>query len=230
MNTSRKRMQKDFFKRLGSKNFWYDAALRTTIWNTIKQMTDFNKTEIISMKQTYAKLRKSNACLVDGIPSEYHISWCSIVLSIYMVSLSKGISPTEAMDQIERILFTNMKAQSVSKHIESALDRSKDPYSYIVKASKKQEKSFFGSTFVFDRKIDNENAYLLVVKKCLYYDYFKSNNAPELMRIACKWDMVSWTRGIVPEKHKVIFQRSATIGLDGKDCEFHFDRLEKQRF
>jgi len=56
----------------------------------------------------------------------------------------------------------------------------------------------------------------------------EGNNAPELMQVACKWDMVSWTRGIVPDRHKISFQRPVTLGLEGMDCEFIFDRLDKQ--
>lgn len=227
MNTKSNTIIKSIFKRLISKNYWYDVTLRTTIGKTIKQMTDFNKEEISTIKKTYTNLRKDNSHLIEDIQSEYHVSWCSMILSLYRICLSKGITQAEAMDIVEKIIFTNMDVQSTAKYVEAALDKSKDPFSYIVGSSKNQELNFFGHTFIFEREIDNENSYHLKVKKCLYYDYFKSYNVLELMKIACKYDMVSWTQGIVPEKHKLIFQRPFTIGLDGKDCEFNFDRITK---
>ena len=80
---------------------------------------------------------------------------------------------------------------------------------------------------MFKRTIDNKSCYHLIVKKCLYFEYFKVNNALELMKIACKWDLVSWTQGIIPKKHKFSFERPVTLGLDNKECEFNFDRLKE---
>jgi len=118
-----------------------------------------------------------------------------------------------------------MKPEVIANYIKLALDKTKDKFTYMVNSSKNQEKNFFGSTFTFYRKVDNNNSYHLRVSKCLYYDFFIKNNAPELMKIACKWDMISWTTGIVPERHNITFKRPVTIGLDNKDCEFDFDRI-----
>jgi hypothetical protein len=227
MKTKPKTSVKVFLERIASKTFWYDVSLRTTIWKTIKKTKYFDKTDIYLIKASYVNLKKLNAYLIDDVQSEYHLSWCCIILSIYNMCLSKGITQSESIDITEKIIFTNMKTQSISKFIESSLDKSKDPFSFMILSSKNQESNFFGKTFIFDRTIDTKDSYHLKIKKCFYYDYFKSNNSPELMKIACKWDMVSWTQGIVTKKHRMIFQRPLTLGLDNKDCEFNFDRIAK---
>jgi hypothetical protein len=43
------------------------------------------------------------------------------------------------------------------------------------------------------------------------------------MKIACKWDLISWTRGINKERHGIIFERNVMLGNKEKDCEFIFE-------
>jgi hypothetical protein len=116
-----------------------------------------------------------------------------------------------------------MEAESVAKYMEQALDKARNKFAYIVNSSKKQELNFFGKTFEFNRAIDNENKYHLNVRRCFYYGFFKENNAEELMKIACKWDLISWTRGINKERHGIIFERNVMLGNKEKDCEFIFE-------
>jgi hypothetical protein len=213
-----------FFKRLLIKTFWYDIALNFTIWKTLNNSKEFNREKIKFIRKRYYDLKRINKSFIIDIQSEYHISWCSIILAIYEMCIKSGFSQEQALDITENMVFTNMNPESVANHINKALDKTNDPFFFMVKSSKNQEKYFFGSTFRFYQSIENSNSYHLRVSNCLYYNYFKKNKAPELMRIACKWDMISWSKGIIPEKHGIIFKRPITLGLDNKDCEFDFDR------
>jgi hypothetical protein len=97
------------------------------------------------------------------------------------------------------------RADAIAARVRHTLDKAKDPFHEIVKASKYQEKYFFGNTFEFTRQVDNHNRYLALIHKCFYNDFFRRNGAPELMKIACQWDFISWSKGIEPEKHHVSF-------------------------
>ena len=215
-----------FLRRLVSMNFWYEVTQNLTIWGTLKNTAGFNPRDIRNVKNKYKELRRKNRALIDDVPSEYHVSWCSLVLAIYQTSMEKGLNKKEAMNLTEKTVFTNTKADDISRYIEAALDKSKDPFGYMVNASKHQEDRFFGKTFGFVRTKDDENSYQVRVNRCLYCDYFKKNNAPELMKVACKWDLISWSQGIIPDRHKVMFKRPVTLGLDGKDCVFSFKKIK----
>jgi hypothetical protein len=215
-----------FLKRLVSMNFWYELSQNLTIWGTLRKIPDLNSIDIKKIKQEYKFLRKDNQIFIDDIQSEYHVSWCSIILAIYRVCTEKGIDKKRSMEITEMAVFSIMKADSISKYIENTRDKSNDTFKYMVNASKNQEKFFFGKTFIFDRKKDDSKSYHVHVSRCLYFDLFNKNHVTELMEIACKWDMISWSCGIKPQKHKIVFERPFTLGLDGRNCEFNFDKIE----
>ncbi|RHX88713.1 L-2-amino-thiazoline-4-carboxylic acid hydrolase [Leptospira stimsonii] len=213
------------FKRILSKNFWYELLQNITIWKTIKKTSKFSSFEIKKIREEYNRLKKTNRIFIRDIQSEYHVSWCSIILSIYKACLGKGMKNADAIRLTEEIIFSNMNAEGISKFIETALDKSKDPFNFIVTASKQQETNFFGNTFRFSRIKDGFDSYHVHVNECMYNEFFKENAYPELMTIACKWDMISWSRGIKQEKHKIFFERPVTLGLNGEDCKFKFERI-----
>lgn len=210
-------------KRLVSMNFWYDVALRTTISTTLTQRgmvaSDVRKTLAL-----YRKLRRENRGLIQDIPSEYHVSWSSMIAALYLTLREQGKGVAEAIETTGALIFQNMGADSVAGYISSSLDKAKDKFASIVKSSKQQEVDFFGKTFDFYRPLDTDRVYQLRVRSCLYLDFFRENGLPELMAIACRWDMISWSKGIDPTRHGIVFSRPKTLGLDGVDCEFDFER------
>ena len=207
-------------------NFWYDLMLRLTYFQTLSKGL-FNKDEIRNIKIEFENLISKNKFLLGDVYSEFHLSWCSAILATYHACLNKGIEKKEAVEFCEQAIFENMQAGAISRRIEIMLDKSKDPFRAIVNSSKYQEEKFFGNTFVITREVDDENRYEALIHKCFYNDYFRGNGAPELMRIACRWDFISWAKGIIPEKHGIKFTREVTLGLDGKECPFYFERIKK---
>jgi hypothetical protein len=213
-----------FFKRLFTLSFWYEVSLNVTIWGTLRKTGKFDRADIKSIEEKYRQLKKKNRYLIKDIPSEYHLAWSSIMLAIYDVCMEKGNGQEQSISITENVVFSNMKSDTVAGYVKKALDKAKDPFKEMVKTSKKQEKDFFGSTFRFSRLVDDDRAYLARVSDCFYLNYFRNNNALELMQIACKWDLISWSKGIIPEKHGLTFSRPFTMGLDDKDCDFGIKR------
>lgn len=211
-------------RRLGAMNFWYDVALKTTIWKTLKETTGFDSGSIRVVKKRYARLCAENRRFIDDIASEYHLSWSAAILAIYEACLAAGFDRPRAIAATRDTVFRNMRSDSVAAAVGRSLDRAGDPFRFMVDASKSQERRFFGSAFSFRRVRDDGDAYRLRVGRCFYFDFFKANGAPELMAVACAWDLVSWSAGIVPARHGFSFSRPVTLGLDGADCEFDFVR------
>lgn len=207
-------------------NFWYDLALRTTIASTLTKHGRFTREDLRRTRDAYRGFRRGNYLMVKDLLSEYHLSWSSMVAAIYLTLREKGCGLDEAVEATGDLVFKNMGSDSVAGYISVALDRAKDRFAYIVRSSKRQEVGFFGTTFEFYRPTDTEGAYRLRVRSCFYNDFFRKNGLPELMRVACRWDIISWSKGIVPERHGIRFSRPKTLGLDNVDCEFDFERLD----
>jgi hypothetical protein len=216
----------NIFKRLFTLSFWYEVSLNITIWGTIRKTSEFSQTDIESVKEKVRQLKKKNRYLSKDIQSEYHLAWSSIILAIYEVCREKGYGQDQSIDFTENVIFTNMKADKIAAYIRKSLDKAADPFRMMVGNSKNQEKNFFGTTFCFNRLVDDGKAYLSRISDCFYNNYFRVNHTPELMKIACKWDLISWSKGIIPEKHGFVFERPFTLGLDDKDCDFSFKRIE----
>ena len=198
-----------------------------TIKKTLKKISGFNKIEVKDILADYKAIFASNKSRIIDVQSEYHVSWCSIIIAIYKKYRNKNYVEEKSIEMTEMVIFNNMGAETIAKYTAQALDRAKDKFLYIVRASKKQEIDFFANTFVFHRPVDNDNKYHLNVKKCFYYEFFRENKMEELMSIACKWDLISWASGIDEEKHKIKFERNISlVGNNEKNCEFIFERIE----
>lgn len=210
-----------------TRNFWYDLILRSSYFKTLGSRGLFNEDEISKIKRDFKTIIAGNSSMLGDSLSEYHLSWSSAILATYRACIGKNMEKDGAIEFAAGVIFEHMRADSVSERVGKVLDRSRDPFRAMIAMAKIQEEKFFGNTFTFVREIDNGNRYRAVVKRCFYNDFFRKNNAPELMRIACRWDLVSWSKGIVPERHGVRFSRPVTLGLDDKECPFDFERVEK---
>jgi hypothetical protein len=208
-----------------NKNYWYGLTLKLTIQKTLKETGKFNKTEIKDILADCKSVFTSNKSRIIDYQSEFHVLWCSVITAIYLKAKAMNFNEEHAIELTKEIIFSNMGAASIAKYMAKALDKAECKFIYIVNSSKKQEVDFFGKAFIFLRTVDNENKYHLLVKKCFYYDFFKETGNPELMKIACEWDLVSWAGAIDEEKHKVKFERNVTLGASEKVCEFIFERI-----
>lgn len=210
-----------------TRNFWYDLFLRFTYFKTLRGRRLFDTSEIAAIRRDFKSIIAGNSSMLGDSLSEYHLSWSSAILATYRACIGTNMEKDEAIEFTAGVIFEHMRADSVSERVGKVLDGSRDPFRAMIATAKTQEERFFGNTFTFVREIDDDTRYRAVVKRCFYNDFFRKNNAPELMRIACRWDLVSWSRGILPERHGIRFSRPVTLGLDDKECPFEFERVEK---
>lgn len=213
--------------KLLTQNFWYDVILKSTYFKSLENKGIFNRDELGEIKNEFKKFTTQNKSMLMDVYSEFHLSWCSAILATYRACLKKKMPAEKASEFTEHAVFDYMQADRIGKRIQKMLDNAGDPFRAIVNSSKYQEEKFFGKTFGITRPVDDDNHYLCLIHKCFYNDFFRRNKAPALMQIACKWDFISWAKGIVPEKHHIKFTRTVTLGLDDQKCPFEFERIRK---
>jgi hypothetical protein len=161
---------------------------------------------------------------IDDKPSKFHLRFMSLLLASYR-TLLELMTREEALDLVKKAVIEPNR-QAIGEGVRYALDAASDPMSVLVNASREREEYFFGRTFTFDRYQDDEQAYILHVKRCFYHQFAVVNEAPELMQVLCEWDWI-WAKAIEPSRHDFSFELPTTLGYGGDMCRFCFRRLTR---
>lgn len=64
---------------------------------------------------------------------------------------------------------------------------------------------------------NNKNYYNITITKCLWHDACVDNGCPELCRLFCDVDNITYD-GL----KKIVFYRTKTLGYGNDQCDFHF--------
>lgn len=168
-----------------------------------------------------AALEQQHAALIEDEPSKFHLCLMSLLLAGYRTLI--GLMSKEEALALMKKAFIEPGREAMLEGVKYALDSAPDPMAVLVTASKEREKDFFGQTFTFEREQDDEQAYLLLVKRCFYHRFALANGAPELMQVMCEWDW-NWAGAIEPAQHGFWFELPTTLGYGGDACRFCFRR------
>ena len=166
-------------------------------------------------------LRREHAHRTPDLQSRHNLRYACAVLAGFE-ALSGSVADAQAVSLL-RDAFRK-SGEFVREKTRAWLDGSPDPFRDLVAISKERETSHFGPTFQFERPRDDDEAYLLDVRKCLWHDFFVALDRPALTTVLCEFD-ANWIGAIVPERHGFRFDRATTLGYGGTHCPFHFRRL-----
>ena len=156
-------------------------------------------------------------------PTEFNLIFTSMVLAAYRVLKKYEFSNWEDILRYCLIDRTKRKQQFFMK-LYLFFDRK--PFKRIVKISKtKQIKHYGNQNFTHHIVKDNEQSYHLHIKKCFFFDFFRSNNAMEVMPLFCSMDNI-WGDLLFPHKHGVKFTRPQLLSKGDSHCFFKFDRTD----
>ena len=156
-------------------------------------------------------------------PTEFNLIFTSMVLAAYRVLKNYEFSNWEDILRYCLIDRTKRKQQFFMK-LYLFFDRK--PFKRIVKISKtKQIKHYGNQNFTHHIVKDNEQSYHLHIKKCFFFDFFRSNNAMEVMPLFCSMDNI-WGDLLFPHKHGVKFTRPQLLSKGDSHCFFKFDRTD----
>jgi L-2-amino-thiazoline-4-carboxylic acid hydrolase len=179
--------------------------------------------DIDAVRQRTVELGREHAGFAKDKSSIYNLRYACAVLAAYE-ALMPRTSAQEAIGTL-RVAFTR-SGESVREKTRLGLDQSDDPFRELVNISKKRESIQFGSGFEFQRERDDDEAYLLNIRKCFWYDFFVQIGCCELTTVLCEFDR-NWFAVIQPERHGFRFERNTTLGYGGTHCPFHFVRVRR---
>lgn len=104
------------------------------------------------------------------------------------------------------------------------LDHSDDPFTALVAAGKQREQSYFGPSFHFERPVDDDDTYVLDIRRCLFHEVLVAAGRTELQPVLCRFDL-NWADAIDPDRHHLRFVRPVTFAT-GTTCRMVFTRQE----
>jgi len=154
-------------------------------------------------------------------PTELNLIFTSMVLAAYKILKKYGYSNWEDVLHYCLIDRTKKKQQFFMK-LYLLFDRK--PFKRIVKISKlKQIKHYGNQNFTHHIAKDTKQSYHLHIKKCFYFDFFRSHNALEVMPIFCSMDDI-WGDLLSSNKHGVSFTRPQLLSKGDSHCFFKFEQ------
>ena len=168
-------------------------------------------------------LALDNKAMIVDIAARTHLRMTTLVLASYRVLLPY-IKDDESIINILEDTFKSVGQRWIKLYTRLMLQFSRDPFHTMIEASKKRIENNYGKTFKFEYSGDGQNYFVITTKKCFYYDFFVSNDIPELTRVFCSGDK-NWFEEIRPEKHGFQFERPTTLGYGGSECPFQFKRV-----
>lgn len=156
-----------------------------------------------------------------------NLEYSTAVLAAYRVLQEHRAEPPCGQTLIDWLTaaFVEPMAAELNAGTKSMLDDSPDPFAVMTAYARRTETEQYGAEFTFVHSVDSPEAFHTDVRRCGYHDYLVRNEAPELTRVLCAFD-ANWYEAIDPKRHGFRFHRETTIGLGGRICPFHFDRVE----
>lgn len=177
-----------------------------------------------TIQTTQTQLEQHHASWVIDEASTFHLRLMSLLLASYR-ALSDIMAEGEALLLLKDATIEPSR-KAIRESTKRALDDASNPMAVLVDVSKQLESDFFGQSFTFERYQDDQQAYILHVKRCFYHEFTVANKVPELMQILCESDWV-WASAIEPAQHGFSFELPTTLGYGGDMCRFCFRQLTK---
>jgi hypothetical protein len=219
---------------MAEQNKWVSAEANQSILQGIHDYVEQQMARLIgpqraqeidrAIRQTQATIEQQHASWIDDEPSRFHLHFMALLLASYR-TLVELMPKEEAVALLTRAAIEPSRT-AIQEGVKAALDYAPDPMMVLVDASKQREEYFFGKTFTFERHQDDQQSYILHVKRCFYHQFALANNALELMQILCEWDWI-WAKAIEPARHGFSFELPTTLGYGSDMCRFCFRRLTR---
>ncbi|GGP35297.1 L-2-amino-thiazoline-4-carboxylic acid hydrolase [Saccharothrix coeruleofusca] len=152
-----------------------------------------------------------------------HLELTAVVVAGYQCLLAR-MPQREALVRVARAFHEPTRPHGHDS-TRAALDAAEDPFAVIVGYSKDREENYFGADFAFERTADDDERYLVDVRRCFYVEVLARCGVPELGPVFCEFD-AAWISAIDPDRHGIDFRRPTTIARGGATCPFHFRRRD----
>jgi hypothetical protein len=180
--------------------------------------------ELGPIRQRAQAIETEHLALLGDEASRQNLHYATAVLAGY-----EALRPRHSHEQALELLKAAFVQSGtwVREKTRAWLDGSQDGFTELVNISKQREAHVFGDGFVFERERDDNEAYLLNVRRCFWHDFFTRVNIPDLTRVLCEFDR-NWFEAIDPARHGFRFERATTLGYGGSHCPFNFVRVRSR--
>jgi hypothetical protein len=200
------------------------AILRRQVIHLIKQpWLDIQK-EIEVLGQT---LQEENNDLVVDKPSKSHLARSSLLLSAYRVLTHLIDDRTLLLEGLYEAFYHEQK-RGVEDYLVERLGISYTaPEEAFGKASvnfKEIGDKKFGCTYIYDREVLDKTKSINVIRKCFFNDFFRANNALELLPLLCAGDDL-WMDELNKAKYGVKTFRTTLLSKGDDGCRFHIIKV-----
>lgn len=138
------------------------------------------------------------------------------ILAYYRVLREDGMDREAALDYVRK---ETRKAAAVQK--EGMRKLGNMPFAYIIYrlgVKKHMRKHFPDEGWETEWVKCNGKEIRFNLRRCIYQELCDQHNCPELCRIFCENDEISFS-GLLP---KIRFERTGTLGAGSACCDFHF--------
>lgn len=195
--------------------------IRKSFFKGLEQKVGKEQTK--AAQHLFVDILEQNKAWATDKPTEFNLIFTSMVLATYRV-----LKKDEYMNWEEIIRYClidrTKKRQQFFMKMYLFFDRK--PFKRIVRISKtKQVKHYGNQNFTHQIVKDTDQAYHLHVKKCFYLDFFRKNDALEVMPLFCSMDDI-WGDLLLSHKHGIQFERPKLLSKGDNHCFFKFDRTD----
>ncbi|WP_194916248.1 L-2-amino-thiazoline-4-carboxylic acid hydrolase [Catenulispora rubra] len=160
--------------------------------------------------------------LVTNPMDAANVRFTALAIAAFEV-LSPMCGAAEAAAIVDDCLNSPLRPQ-VIEGTAAMLDNVPDPFVALVEASKEREQTYFGPSFTFERPVDDQDTYVLDIKRCVFHETLAAAGRTELQPILCRFDL-NWADAIDPDRHHLRFVRPVTFA-SGDTCRMVFTRQE----
>jgi hypothetical protein len=174
------------------------------------------------VRQRLAAVEAKARPVVANAMDAANLRFTALAVAAYEV-LEPVCGSTRAATMVEDCLNSPLR-EDILTGARGMLDQADDPFTALVAVSKEREKSYFGPSFRFERPVDDDDTYVLDVRRCLFHEVLVAAGRPELQPILCRFDL-NWVDAIQPARHHLRFVRPVTFASD-TTCRMLFTREE----
>lgn len=84
----------------------------------------------------------------------------------------------------------------------------------------------FGRSFVYEQESQTPTHSVVAIRRCLFNDFFRRNEATELTPLFCALDNL-WANELNTGPYNVSFERPTLLSAGDDSCRFQFTRVDK---
>jgi hypothetical protein len=184
-----------------------------------------------SLREEADRIVSENAALAVDAAGRRWSTLCSVLLAAYRTLLPLvGDSPT-AISVLQSAMTAPFRVgikAFMNDRFGISQDAPEEAFDRIAETFQSRGEERFGRAFTFVPDVRDGERSFTNIKRCLFNDFFRANNANELTVVCCAMDYV-WAEELAHPRYGVRFERPTTLAAGDDACRFRFFRSSSPR-